>query len=112
MKPASTVRRKKKGTQADRYRSTAAWTKLSLRIRDRDRYICQACLHDLGSKKRMRIGEPVEVHHIDPLEENFDARDDEDNLITLCKLHHEEAEAGRIDAEALNQIARANSKEP
>lgn len=84
---------------------------MSRRIRDRDRHICQACIHGLGSKKRMWIGEPVEVHHIDPLEENFDARDDEGNLITLCKLHHEEAEEGSIDRETLRLIARANSEE-
>lgn len=111
LKPRSAVRKKKRDSQASRYRSTAAWTRLSLRIRERDHYICQACLHNLGSNKRMRIGEPVEVHHIDPLEENFEARDDENNLITLCKLHHEEAEAGGIDTTKLKRIARTNSRE-
>ena len=51
------------------------------------------------------------MHHIDPLEENFEARDDENNLITLCKLHHEEAEAGGIDTTKLKRIARTNSRE-
>lgn len=110
LKPRSTIRKKKRDSQASKYRSTAAWTKLSLQIRERDSYICQACLHNLGSNKRMRIGEPVEVHHIEPLEENFEARDDEYNLITLCKLHHEEAEAGGIDAKALIRIAKINSQ--
>lgn len=111
LKPISRERRKKKGTQADKYRSTNEWTKTSLRIRDRDKHICQACLHGLGGKKRIRIGEPVEVHHIDSLEENFDARNDDENLITLCKLHHEEAESGDIDSEILKRIAKSNSQE-
>ncbi|WP_419024302.1 HNH endonuclease [Emergencia sp.] len=103
--------RKKNRSEADRFRSTMQWRRLSERIRERDKHICQACLHGLGSPIRWRPSDPVEVHHIDPMESAFEKKDDEDNLITLCKIHHEEAEAGRIDTGTLKTIAKKNNKE-
>ena len=52
-------------------------------------------------------GEPADlvpadsVHHITPLTDDFDARLDDDNLISLCAYHHEQAERGEISAEEL-----------
>lgn len=47
----------------------------------------------------------LEVHHIVPLVEDYDLRAEEDNLITLCTLHHKDAEAGKIDRETLRRLA-------
>ena len=44
------------------------------------------------------------MHHIIPIEENYDKRLDENNLITLCRYHHEMAESGEIPREELQEI--------
>ena len=41
----------------------------------------------------------LEAHHIIPLEEDYNKRLDGDNLITLCRYHHELAEKGGISRE-------------
>lgn len=45
----------------------------------------------------------LEVHHIEPIAEAWGSRLDWDNLITLCRAHHEMAEDGRISREALRR---------
>lgn len=53
----------------------------------------------------------ISVHHIEPLSQAWDKRMDDDNLITLCGYHHEEAEKGNISRRILKQIAKEqNSK--
>ena len=103
-------RRKKAPSEADRYRHTARWISLSKIIKERDGCMCQACIHGLGSPLTPFEGGQLEVHHIDSLEEHFEKRDDEENLITLCKRHHSEAEAGAINTGQLKRIAGENSK--
>ena len=53
--------------------------------------------------------EELEVHHIVSIDENSDLSFDVDNLITLCRLHHEMAEAEKLDKEKLKRIAKNNS---
>ena len=43
----------------------------------------------------------LEVHHIVPIKENWDKRLSDDNLITLTRLVHEQAEDGTISREEL-----------
>ncbi len=47
----------------------------------------------------------IQVHHITPLAEDYDKRLDDDNLISLCPLHHEAAEKGDISADMLRTLA-------
>jgi 5-methylcytosine-specific restriction endonuclease McrA len=78
------------------------WREKRDEIRERDMFGCVCCqkkIHDLG--KRQFDTEGIEVHHIIPLVENFDLRLDDDNLISLCREHHELAEKGTIDREVL-----------
>lgn len=51
--------------------------------------------------------EGIEVHHITKLKDAPDKLLDNENLICLCKRHHELADAGKIDAEHLRELARA-----
>ena len=44
------------------------------------------------------------MHHIISLEEDYNKRLDSDNLITLCRYHHELAEKGEISREELQEI--------
>lgn len=48
----------------------------------------------------------LSVHHIIPIEKNYDKRLDSDNLITLCRLHHEQAEKNLIKADDLRVIIK------
>ena len=38
----------------------------------------------------------VEVHHITPINEDYNRRLDNDNLISLCSYHHKMADKGQI----------------
>lgn len=99
-------------TRNSQFRSTAAWTNKSIEIRERDKYLCQVCLRGLhGSDKRYTYQE-LEVHHIIPLSEDWDRRLDNDNLITLCKAHHEMAENETIGREELMEILREQKRPP
>jgi len=51
----------------------------------------------------------LEVHHIIPIEEDWDKRLDDDNLITLSEEYHEKAERGEIPRETLIEIAEGNN---
>lgn len=95
-------------TNNNSFRSTHAWTQKSLEVRERDHYLCQCCLRMLeGTTKRLNY-EEIEVHHIEPIEESWELRLENSNLISLCRVHHEMAEAGRIGREVLHQIAAEN----
>lgn len=55
---------------------------------------------DCGKKpKRIKS-----VHHITQLEQDFELRLENDNLITLCGSCHEEAETGMISKECLRSL--------
>ena len=48
--------------------------------------------------------ENLSVHHVEPVSQEWDKRLDDGNLITLCRMHHEMAEAGEIPYEELRRI--------
>lgn len=78
-------------------------------IKDRDHYLCQACLHNLDGHGVRYTTDQLEVHHIEPLIDDYDRRLDDDNLITLCRAHHEQAEqgdGGGLSRSVLHQLAR------
>jgi 5-methylcytosine-specific restriction endonuclease McrA len=103
----------RKYSDQDRFRNTSAWKKKSLHIRERDQYLCQACLNGIGFTKSRRITtDNLQVHHIIPLKDDRNEALNNENLITLCETCHELAEQGKISAEKLVEIARANEKIP
>lgn len=70
----------------------------------RDKYLCVACMNDLKGTVRKLNNEDLSVHHIQPLKTNWELRLIDENLITLCRFHHEMAESGTISAETLTKI--------
>lgn len=95
-------------TSEDRLRSKSRWTKKSLQVRDDANHMCEVC----RAEGRITT-EGLEVHHIEKLRDEPDMLLEDDNLICLCRKHHEEADAGMIDKEMLKaiaakRIARAN----
>lgn len=68
----------------------------------RDKYLCVVCRR-LESRLNNK---DLSVHHIQPLKTNWDQRMDDDNLITLCRCHHELAEEGQLRAELLKELVQ------
>lgn len=96
---------KKRGGLADQFHRSNRWTETAKKIKQRDCYLCQACLHNLDGQGARYTMDGLEVHHIEPVAEAWERRFDWDNLITLCRTHHELAEAGRISRESLAAVA-------
>jgi len=46
----------------------------------------------------------LEVHHIERIADAWDKRLEDNNLISLCRYHHELAEKGTIPAKELKNI--------
>ena len=95
----TTVMRKRQNrltTDADRFRRTNAWTSKSMAVRERDNHMCLCCKAQLIGTDRQIETVGLSVHHITPIEEDYELRLDETNLITVCKRHHELCEANKI----------------
>ena len=101
---------RKRGTQSDKFHSSFRWTETAKAIKNRDHYLCQACLYNLDGQGIRYTTDTLEVHHIISLLEDWDMRVDWDNLITLCRVHHEMAEAGKLDRQRLTKIVHHNGQ--
>lgn len=104
--PHRKSRQKTGDRQSDRFRKTKSWTNKSIEIRQRDRFLCQVCLRNLYNTMTFLNYKTVEVHHIEKLQDNFDRRLDEKNLISLCSYHHKMADKGEIPKQVLFDIVR------
>lgn len=94
----------------DTFRNSQAWKDKAEEIKTRDGHMCQACLHELPGTIIKYNGRHLSVHHITPLKDDFEQRFDNDNLITLCRYHHEQAEQGTIPAKKLQEIIKTHEK--
>ena len=93
-------------TRAFYFRKTNDWTLKSREIRSRDKYLCLCCKAKLIGTTRQYNSVGLSVHHIVPIEEDYDIRLDEENLITVCEVHHEMCEAGEISRDNQRQLVR------
>ena len=100
---------KKKDTTAGSVRNLSHWHKKSIEIRERDNYLCQVCLREKYNTQLKYNFSELEVHHIIPLEEDVSKAFDNDNLITLCRYHHELAERGDISRDELRTMIKNNN---
>lgn len=91
--------RKKPINDINKFRWSRKWREKRNDIVERDLHLCQVCKQD-----NQFTYNDLEVHHITSLEQDFDKRLDDDNLITLCEGHHEEAERGEITKEYLYKL--------
>lgn len=92
-------------TQEQIFRSKQAWQDTAELVRERDRNMCQACLH--ATPPRF-VTQNLQVHHIVPLKADPTRGLDMDNCITLCKGCHEDAESGVIPAATLYAWIKTN----
>ncbi|MGG7215261.1 HNH endonuclease [Clostridium nigeriense] len=102
--PSKPIRKTYKKTEEDKFRNTQAWKKKRNYIKDRDKGLCQVCIRKLYNTLKQYNYIDIEVHHITPLREDYELRLDDDNLISLCKYHHELAEKGEIARELLRSM--------
>ena len=68
------------------FRNSIKWKNKRLYILKRDKYKCQEC------RKYLMNVEAVHVHHIISVEDNWDLRLTNDNLISLCVACHNKVE--------------------
>lgn len=104
--PYRTYNKKNKDSKANKFRKTKAWTNKSIEIRQRDKYLCKVCINNLYSTIQQYNYDKLEVHHVTPVEEDYNKRLDNDNLITLCSYHHKMAEKGDIPREELYELIK------
>lgn len=97
---------RRKNTSANKFRLTRQWRYKSEDIKKDSKYLCSVCL-DYNIYNYTQL----EIHHIEPIEENYDRRLDNYNLICLCNSHHREAEEGKIDREYLFKLASKRERE-
>ena len=102
---------KKGNKKSDAFRKTKMWTNKSIEIRQRDRYLCQVCLRNLYNTLDFLNHKNVDVHHITPIEEDYNRRLDNDNLISLCRYHHKMADDGKIPRKVLYDIVAEIEKD-
>jgi 5-methylcytosine-specific restriction enzyme A len=95
----------KKVDEKHRFRTLQVWIKKRNHVRDRDNRLCQVCIRNLFNTFNQYTFDDLQIHHIIPLKEDWNKRLDEENLIALCRPHHEAAEAGEIPRQALFDIA-------
>lgn len=98
--------RKDSGRREDRFRWSRAWKEKAELIKSRDSYLCQICIRELYDAKVKCNPYSLSVHHIASLKDDFGSRLRDDNLITLCRKHHELAEGGGIPSALLCAIAK------
>ena len=102
--PNKPIRKTFKKTEEDKFRNTKAWQRKREYIKDRDKGLCQVCIRKLYNTIKQYNYIDIEVHHIEPLREAYDLRLEDDNLISLCKYHHELAEKGEIHKNILKDM--------
>lgn len=94
----------RKQTNALKFRRTNTWTDKSMHIRNRDKYMCLCCMAQFPGTVIRYNTRNLSVHHIIPIEEDYDKRLDDNNLITVCNVHHEMCESGEITREQQREL--------
>lgn len=98
-----------RSTKAVHIRNTSKWQRKRDYIRDRDSNLCQLCLINYEGTRKTHQYDCLSVHHITRIEEDESLAFDDYNLVTLCDLHHEMADQGRVPKSLLLDIAKKNT---
>ena len=83
-----------------KFRNSSEWQNKREQIKERDLFCCRICLEN----KKITT-DKLSVHHILPLEKHFRSRLDDNNLITLCPVHHKQADNGDYSTDYLSSLA-------
>ena len=96
--------RRNQTTEADRFRWTSIWQNKREEIKQRDLYLCQICIRELYNTVYKYNTEELEVHHNIPINEDYDKRLENNNLLTVCDRHHKMCDRGEIPREEVQNI--------
>lgn len=99
------VGRGRTDTSTAKFRSQWSWRKMSEKVRERDHHLCQICMIDEYDTYLQYNSAKLEVHHIQPAEQYERLRLEPTNLITLCSMHHKQADAGKIPTWVMQALA-------
>lgn len=88
-------------SQEAKIRHKRSYVKASKYVKENSNYLCAVCL-----KNGVLNADNIETHHIEKIKERPDLAYDIDNLICLCKMHHQMAEIGMISKEVLHYIKK------
>lgn len=73
--------------------------------------MCLCCKAQLVGTTKQYNTINLSVHHIVPIEENYNLRLNDENLITVCDVHHEMCEAGEIPRAIQSRLAQESINE-
>lgn len=91
-------------TEADKFRWTSIWQRKREEIKKRDLYLCQICIRELYNTATKYNTEELSVHHNIPINEDYNKRLDNSNLLTVCDYHHKMCDRGEIAREEVQTI--------
>lgn len=94
----------KKLTEVDKFRWSRPWQNKRREIKQRDKNLCQICIRDLYYTDKIYNFDDIQVHHNVPINENWNKRLDNNNLISLCPYHHKLAEGRLISRKEIQNI--------
>ncbi len=93
-----------KTDEVSRFRNTSAWQEKRRQIKERDNYLCQVCIRDLYNTWRRYNHQDLQVHHAVPIDASEELRLENNNLITLCTMHHAMCDRGEIPYDEIKKI--------
>ena len=96
--------KKKTITEADKFRWTRIWQKKREEIKKRDLYLCQICIRELYNTVTKYNTEELSVNHNTPINEDYNKRLDNNNLLTVCDYHHKMCDRGEIARKEVQKI--------
>lgn len=102
----------KKDARAERFRNSAVWQRKRDYIKRRDLFLCQACRANIPPTFNIYNSKELEVHHIIKLAVDYELRLSDNNLITLCTIHHRMADRGEIEVETLRELLEKFNSPP
>lgn len=79
--------RASKDSEAREIRNRQVWKRVKRQANERDHFLCVLCLQE-----GVVNAERLETHHIVSIKEAPELAYDVDNLVTLCRRHHEQVE--------------------
>ena len=91
-------------SKQEKFRWTKAWQNKRKEIRERDSGVCQVCIRGIYNPYKQYEYNDISIHHAIPIQQDYDKRLDNDNLITLCEMHHKMAEDGKIPYDEIKEI--------
>jgi len=100
------ITRKKSDTLSNKFRNTQAWRNKRKSILIRDKGLCQLCIRNLYDTYGRIYNNSIEVHHIEPIVEEYELRLEDGNLISLCVYHHKMADRGEIARGVLKDVIK------